>query len=339
MNAIILAAGRGSRLGQLRRFKTKPALPILGKPLVIRVFELISEWVDEVTVVVDPEVDDDIEWAGRLPTFVTQPEPLGSADALLAACAQSEGPWVVSACDNLVPSAHMRLFIREFETTKPDALIASRKITPADRPPGSVIQLDQSGTVMNIIEKPGASGYDAEMTALPLYGFQSTIIKELEDLERSNRGEFEIPGAIQNLIQKGGVVRAMEVPERLTVNDPSEYAGVVDSMLADLGEVQIDPGSTVAASATLKPPCYIEEGCRVSEEAEIGPYAYLIAGSEVGRRAVVRHAIVFEQARVPAGHIVEEKIFLPRGFEPIGLRRSRSNPDQAHHPSNGRSVG
>lgn len=53
MKAVILAAGRGKRLGKLTNGRPKPLVPVAGKPLLIRVLESLSQaGVKEVVIVV-----------------------------------------------------------------------------------------------------------------------------------------------------------------------------------------------------------------------------------------------------------------------------------------------
>src|SRR5918912_3915767 len=89
MRAIILSAGYGTRLWPLTEDRTKPALPILGKPLVGYVAEYIASYgFDEVVVNLHhrPEsvraaLGDGSRFGVRL-HYVEEPEILGTGGAL-----------------------------------------------------------------------------------------------------------------------------------------------------------------------------------------------------------------------------------------------------------------
>lgn len=54
MQAVILAAGMGTRMGELTKETPKPMLPLLGKPIIERVLSELPQEVEEVIVVVSP---------------------------------------------------------------------------------------------------------------------------------------------------------------------------------------------------------------------------------------------------------------------------------------------
>lgn len=52
MQAVILAAGRGSRMGDLTESTPKPLIEVLGKPLLAHKFDILPDDVDEVILIV-----------------------------------------------------------------------------------------------------------------------------------------------------------------------------------------------------------------------------------------------------------------------------------------------
>src|SRR5262249_44810403 len=89
MRAIVLSAGYGTRLWPLTEDRTKPAIPILGKPLVGYVAEYLSRFgVDEIVVNLHhrPEsvrkaLGDGSQFGVKL-DYVEEPEILGTSGAL-----------------------------------------------------------------------------------------------------------------------------------------------------------------------------------------------------------------------------------------------------------------
>src|SRR4051812_34627957 len=90
MQAIILAAGRGSRMGELSKQIPKPMIVVAGKTLLQHKIEALPPEVNEIVIIVG-HLSGYItshfgsEYQGRKITFVEQNELLGTAAALFMA--------------------------------------------------------------------------------------------------------------------------------------------------------------------------------------------------------------------------------------------------------------
>jgi NDP-sugar pyrophosphorylase family protein len=335
MQAIVLAAGRGSRLGPISLLSSKPALPLLGKPLAVRVHDSLVHLVDRTVFVVNPR---DVQLLNILNTppftnenreIVTQDVPLGSADALLKAWPLVDEKCMVTGCDNLMATSFLERFIEQFNREKPDVLVGVAEFDLQGRLPGSVVALDECGLISQIVEKPSASQLLSNKTALPIYAFRSSFGRYLYELLPSERAEYELPQAIQNLINQGGVVAASLAPGRVSINDAWEYLQAAKMMLAEQRGAKIEPGARIEPEAIIKPPVYIESKSHVEAGATIGPYAYVMSGSEVQNGAVVQDAIVYKDAIVECVGVIRGKIVLPD--QTIDPQKFHDSHDPAHH--------
>lgn len=338
MRAVILAAGRGSRLGTLRAVSSKAALPLLGRALITRVYETIPDIVESVTIVVNPDdrhlldVLRSAQWANVDFELALQTSPLGSACALRIAINHFEGPCVVLACDNLMSAEFLRAFISRFQTQELDALVAVASINTSTRLPSSVVAMEDDGSIYRIIEKPDHEQLISDSTALPLYAFRPSIYPELDALSVSSRGEYEIPQAIQNFIDRGGVVKGMAAQKRITINSPPDYGLAVARLLDRSETVLLETGVEISTSAELMAPVYIESSARIEANAHVGPSTYVMSGASVGEAAVVRDSILFRNAQVASRDYVANKIVLPPNHKAIDLQKSRGNRDRVHRP-------
>ena len=113
----MIAAGEGRRLRPLTEHWPKPILPIDGKPVISTLLgELAEAGVDEITVVVG-HLGEQIRrlLAGLELRFTEQPEPLGSADAVLrAVAAGARPPFVVSPADTVYSPGDVKRFLDEW---------------------------------------------------------------------------------------------------------------------------------------------------------------------------------------------------------------------------------
>ncbi len=109
MQAVILAAGHGSRLQPITLTRSKAMVPILGKPIVERVMEdFFANGIDDFILVVstrDRHITRYFRHESKLEAdvrFVYQPERLGMANALQCAAQLITDDFFLSACDNLI---------------------------------------------------------------------------------------------------------------------------------------------------------------------------------------------------------------------------------------------
>lgn len=336
MQAVILAAGRGSRLGAIGSLTSKAALPLLGKAMLTRVIESLTGMVDSILIVVNPEDEHTLDLIANQPVnnheidIVLQSQPLGSGDALSKAWHSVEDACIVSACDSLLAPEFVHKFIRYFEVSKPDALIAVETVESSAGPPSSSILINRENQILRVIERPDPEALLSDKMALPLFAFRASFRSALSGLEVSERGEYELPQAVQILIDRGGEVLGFPVTGRITVNTPYEYLAAVQHMLADLDEVYLEPGVQKAPSAEFHPPVYVEPSAVIEAGARIGPFVYILSGCVVGKNAQVRDAIVFRDSKIPGGSAIRKKIVLPS--EVIDPQKSHSNRDRAHRP-------
>ncbi len=89
MQAVILAGGRGSRMGDLCKACPKPLIQILGKPLIIYVIEALPKSISEVVIVTGYLGDQIKSFLGNsffgMKISYVQQEMVGTGGALIAA--------------------------------------------------------------------------------------------------------------------------------------------------------------------------------------------------------------------------------------------------------------
>ncbi|MGD8731636.1 MAG: NDP-sugar synthase, partial [Anaerolineales bacterium] len=294
MKGVILAAGKGTRLGEIGSLTSKPALPLMGKTLLERVYEIFVDHFDSIVIVINPQdrltkkILEDKDWKRTQVEVVEQTQPLGSADALRQAWPYVEDACVVTGCDNIVQTTFIADLCTQFKRRKPDALVALYAIERVLGSPGSVVETDHNDRITTIIEKPRPGELLSDQMALPLYAFQKDFYQDLVSIELSERNEFEIPSAIQHLIERGGVVMGTESSWRMTINTPEEYLAAVREMLLMDKKAHREPPHELNPGTNIRKPVHIEDSVFIGEGATIGPCAYLMEGSSIGYGARVR---------------------------------------------------
>ena len=233
MQGVILAAGKGSRLHPITLSRSKAMLPIVGKPIVERVMELLlANGVDDFILVVSPEDRDITHYFLQEATvpadvrFVYQTERLGMAKALECAAPLITEDFVLSACDNLVTTADVgRLMVFWQTEPQPNAILTLMPVKRERVSSTGIVALD-GPWITRIVEKPTPAEAPSNISSLPLYVFSPRILELLPEVAPSPRGEYELQDAIQMLIHRAGRVGGVMVERRLTLTNAADLLAI-----------------------------------------------------------------------------------------------------------------
>src|SRR5688500_13289714 len=289
MKAVVLAAGKGTRLYPITRHIAKPLLPLAGKPTLHYVFDRLREIdVNEVGLVVGENRREMENALGRGEevnleiTYSMQDEPKGLAHALQ--CAKEfvkDDDFVMYLGDGIYGSSLVP-FAERFRETGCNNLNLVKEVEDPSR---FGVANTNGDRIVRLVEKPALP--ESNLAMQGVYFFDSSIWGVLPHLQPSARGEYEITDAIQLLIDRGGDVRA-------GVYDGAWFdTGTLDSFLETSAfllrnGVQVRGGASVIGE--IGAAVDIGEGstvqCRSIEDSVVLP------GTRVRCDGVIRHSIL-----------------------------------------------
>jgi bifunctional UDP-N-acetylglucosamine pyrophosphorylase/glucosamine-1-phosphate N-acetyltransferase len=312
MQAVVLAAGMGTRLRPVTGDRSKAMVPVLGRPLVEwAILPLTKNAIRDFVFVISPDDTEitryftertSLEITAR---FVVQEERLGMAHALDLAAPLIDGRFVVSACDSLVDPWHVRDLFSVGEGA--DAVLSLLDVEPEMLCRSGVVELE-GARIRRIVEKPAPGEAPSNTVSLPHYVFSPKLLELLPSVERSPRGEHEIQDAIQGLIDDDRTVIGVRARKRFQVSSPDDLLQLTRQLLSDGSEpFRIGP-TNVSPGLTLIEPYRIEPGVVLGDSCEIGPEVFLESGCHIGRGAVVRRSIVLRKGVVEDGEVVESRV-------------------------------
>jgi NDP-sugar pyrophosphorylase family protein len=294
--AVILAAGRGSRLKEITATRSKAMAPIAGKPMIARVIEsLRAVGLNRFIMVAAPH-DDELRRffeGDSAVTALTQETPRGSGDALKVCAGHLTSDFLVCACDSLIPEESIVRLLDIHTATHATASIGVMEV-PGDvsLASRSVVRLE-GDCVLDIIEKPQPHERFSNITALPLYVLSPEIFPELEVLPLSARGEYELPEAFRALIAAGKRVSASRISHRDDLTNSSDLLQLNEQFLkTQTPQVQIDPSVVISADIAIHAPVLIEKDVTLGAGCEVGPYVYIERGAVVEPGAKLSHVVV-----------------------------------------------
>lgn len=231
MDAIILAAGKGTRLRPHTETTPKPLLPVQGRPILDWIIGALPP-VERLVVVVNYLAEQIEEYLGTQTHVhnwltVRQTEPRGTGDALMSCKGKvtSDKVMVLNG-DDLIGRADLAAL-----AAVPMGILAHAVDTPKDY---GIIFRNTDGTLKEVVEKP--EGLAAPQLAnIGGYMFPGGVFDLT--LPLSKRGEYEITDAVSQLAARGGF-RVVEANYWLPIGTIEQWEA---SQKADVGAVRANP--------------------------------------------------------------------------------------------------
>lgn len=209
-HAVVLAAGRGTRMKALTGELPKPLLPLHGRPLVEHVLDSLREaGFERFLLVVGYRHELFYARFAGDPTvhYVLQDPVNGTGSAALLARKFAENvPFLLIFGDILADSEDLRrLWARLLADPAAEAVLAVKHV---DDPWQGAAVYVETGRVTRIVEKPPRGTSATHWNSAGIFAFRPSIFAELERLPLSERGEYEITEAILQLLRRGARVLA-----------------------------------------------------------------------------------------------------------------------------------
>ncbi|GGJ01880.1 UTP--glucose-1-phosphate uridylyltransferase [Halobellus salinus] len=226
MKAVILAAGKGTRLRPLTDDKPKVLVEVDDKPLIEYAFDsLVDIGAEELVVVVGYLKEQIIERYGDayrdVPiTYTHQREQLGLAHAILQAEPHVDDDFMLMLGDNVF-CGNLDAVTRRQREERTDAAFLVEEVPYGEASRYGVLDTNDYGEVVEVIEKPDDPPSNLVMTGF--YTFSPAIFHACHLVQPSDRGEYELPDAIDLLIKSGRTVDAIRLDGwRIDVGYPED---------------------------------------------------------------------------------------------------------------------
>ncbi len=327
MKALVLCAGRGTRLRPLTHTRAKAALPVAGKPVLAHILAYLKvQGFSEIGIVISPEQAElkrlPVALEGQHLTYIVQRRPRGIAHAVQTARRfLGSDPFLLYLGDNLTQE-DLSPALERFHRDRPEAVIAVREVP---NPQAFGVAEVEGGRVTRVVEKPAQPA--SNLAIAGLYLFRPSILQMIEGLEPSARGEYEITDAIAALLEHGHAVEVhrmsgwwqdMGTPEGMLLANSHLLDAMSTNVAPDVtldqvqiqGRVVIAPG-VVLQNVRLRGPLLIGSGSQI-QDAYIGPYTSVGEGARI-QGTSVENSILLPDCRLAGIPFHLEDCLLGRG--------------------------
>jgi dTDP-glucose pyrophosphorylase len=227
--AVLLAAGRGTRMRNLTNELPKPMIAVRGKPILQHIIEgLRAAGLTQFLIIVGyraevvRELFGDGARFGVTISYATQVVQDGTGKVVeLARDFAGEDSFVLSYGDIIVdPSNYQRLVTFAAET---EAIVSVKQGEDVSK--GGAVFVNERFELIDLREKPQPGEPTSPWYNAGIYAFRPSIFAFTARLQRSPRGEFELTDAIRALAHSGKKVQALELSgDWADVRDPEILA-------------------------------------------------------------------------------------------------------------------
>jgi mannose-1-phosphate guanylyltransferase len=337
MKAMILAAGKGTRVRPLTYDVPKPMIPLLGKPVMAYLVEhLAKHGVNQIMVNVSYLHEKIEEFFGEGHQFGVQigysfegytkddgevvPEPIGSAGGMKKI--QEFGGFfdetTIVLCGDALIDLDLGAALAEHKTKGAIASVITREV-PWDKVSSyGVVVTDADGRITQFQEKPSQEEAKSNFISTGIYIFEPEAI----DLIPSGVA-FDIGSELFPLLAERGLpFYAQSRPFNwLDIGTMSDYWEVLQSVLTgevenmEVPGVEIRPGvwtglntSIDWTGTTIEGPVYLGSGVRIESGVTITGPCWIGHGSHICEGAEIVRSVLFEYTRVLHDVTLQEMI-------------------------------
>ncbi|MEY2486221.1 MAG: UDP-N-acetylglucosamine diphosphorylase / glucose-phosphate thymidylyltransferase [Verrucomicrobiota bacterium] len=227
--AVLLAAGRGTRMRELTAHLPKPMIQVRGRPVLQHIVEGLHEaGVGQFLIIVGYRADVVRDHFGEGSSYgveiqyATQLVQDGTGRVVdLARDFVCDGAFLLSYGDILIDPLNYRRLI-----DLPDDVEATVSVKrDEDCSKGGAVFINERFELTDLREKPKPGEPTSPWYNAGIYAFRPSIFDFTARLQPSPRGEYELTDAIRELARSGKTVKAMELAgEWADVRDPEILA-------------------------------------------------------------------------------------------------------------------
>ncbi|EMA47100.1 UTP--glucose-1-phosphate uridylyltransferase AglF [Halobiforma nitratireducens] len=241
MQAVVLSAGKGTRLRPLTEEKPKVLVEVDGRPILEDVFDnLLEIGADELIVVVGYLKEQIMDrygdsYKGVPITYAHQREQLGLAHAILQVEPYVDDDFVLLLGDNVF-RANLADVVNRQREQRADAAFLVEQVPEEEASRYGVLDTNEYGEIVEVVEKPEEPPSNLVMTGF--YTFTPAIFHACHLVQQSDRGEYELPDAIDLLIQSGRTIDAIRMEGwRVDVGYPEDRDRAAERLRTESGRI------------------------------------------------------------------------------------------------------
>ncbi|RDI75156.1 Nucleotidyl transferase [Gaiella occulta] len=320
MKAVVMAGGEGTRLRPLTSNQPKPMVPVVGKPCIEHVLELLRfHGFEEVVITLAfmPQAIrayfGDGASLGLQIDYSVEEQPRGTAGSVRLAGARLDDTFLVISGDALCDVDLDALV----DTHRRRGAAATIGLKPVDNPlEFGIVVTDDDGRVERFLEKPSWGQVFSDTINTGIYVLEPEVLRHIPgdrpfdfskelfplllEMGRPIYGHV-LDGYWQDIgtIEQFRQANFDALDERVRLDVPG---------LRLRGNVWVGDGVAVDAVENIAGPAFVGNNCRIAGDAQVGPYAVLAPGVTVREHARVERSIIDAATYIGRSAVIEGAI-------------------------------
>ena len=343
-NALILAAGKGTRMWPLTENSPKPLLPICGLPIIERqIQELKKIGVKKLYILIGYQMKELSDYLGKNKSgidiqYIVQKEQKGTGHAVNQAKNIIKGNFYCINGDLIVDSKNLE----RLKGKKNELTMMVTKVKDGSN--FGVIE-SMNDRLVSINEK-GISGKSTINAGIFL--FNEKIFDAIDNIEKSIRGEYELTDALQaisndiHILEYQGFWKDIGAPwDLITANEKymhnleNQIKGTVEDNVVIKGNIHLEENSVIKSGTYIEGPVWIGKDCTIGPNSYLREGTVLCGRNKVGASTEIKNSILMKDAKAPHHNYVGDSIIgensnLGSGTKIANLRLDKKKIEVVH---------
>ncbi|MEI7604139.1 MAG: bifunctional sugar-1-phosphate nucleotidylyltransferase/acetyltransferase [bacterium] len=311
MKAIILAAGKGTRMWPLGETTHKLLMPIFNKPLIHNFINILNGIVDEIIFVLDTgdfgkQIQEYVS-QNNFPmkiSYVFEDEPKGTAHAFQCAAG------LIPIGEKIICMYGDDIYFRKDieNILKHEYAAVGKKVLDPEK--WGIFLLDENGYLKTLVEKP--QEYIGDLANIGLYLLDTDIFELNKKIELSVRGEYEFTDTVTLFAQnkKVSVINGdwtpigypwhiLDAHESLSNAYEYKIEGIVEEGVVVNGRLSLGKRSIIKSGTYLEGDIIIGEDCIIGPNCYLRGVAVIGDNCKVGNGCEIKNSTLFSGTKVP----------------------------------------
>ncbi|MFZ5642125.1 MAG: sugar phosphate nucleotidyltransferase [Bacillota bacterium] len=313
MKAIIMAGGEGSRLRPLTCNRPKPMVPVMSRPMMSYIVELIKKhgMTDiGVTLQYMPENIRDFfgngsDYGVSMRYFVEE-TPLGTAGSVKNASSFLDDTFVVISGDALTDFDLSRAIEFHRQRGSLATLVLTRVETPLEY---GVVITDNSGAITQFLEKPSWGEVFSDTVNTGIYILEPEVLKYFKEGQVFDFSKDLFPLLLKDGKPLYGVVLEgywcdignlqQYLQAHIDVLSGSVNINIQGKKISE--NIYVGQGTEIDPAAIINGPAYIGDNCKISGQAKIDSFSVIGDSCIISDRATIKRSVVWNGAYIGRG--------------------------------------
>ena len=320
MKAVVMAGGEGTRLRPLTSNQPKPMVPIVGKPCMEHILDLLrAHGLTDVVVTVAflPQAIrsyfGDGENLGLQIEYSVEESPLGTAGSVRHASDRLDDTFLVISGDALCDIDLGKIV--EFHREKGAAVTIGLKSVENPLEFGIVVT-DENGKVERFLEKPSWGQVFSDTINTGIYVLEPEVLRHIPTDRPYDFSKelfpllLEMGRPIYGYVCEGywQDIGNLDQYRQANFDALDEKVRLDVGGLKIRGDVWVGEGVEIDDVEGVEGPAFIGNYCTISPESSVGPYTVLGPGTTLRERARVSRSVIDASAYIGRSASVEGAI-------------------------------